>query len=528
MLLWIETANPSPDAQQLADSFEILTERKPELIIPFEKILKVGKAYRQIKEFERSSDVYTATLEANFATESYVGAVLEDQSEFSLSLDYQDKIWRKYPDIGDITTSRFELGQQIYTIATDKQKSLTLGKNPATKKPYTEVELTQIALNYMEQFLTLAPDHKQSADASFSIANALFALKKYQEVINHTTTAAVTHKKSNYATNFRYMQAVGHFWLRNYDKALKAASSVANENSDDRDLAAFITAQIYHAKDQPEDAIKWYNKIKGQYPDAVESIAYFEEKSISLDEVKVLDSGEKATLDIKFRNIKEAQFQIYRVDLMQLYLREKNLSNISQINLAGINPKHSLTVKLGDGKNYKEIEKQIQLPITADGAYLVICRGDYLYTSGLVLITPLKMDVQESPDSQSVRVNISDKQSGNYLDSVHVKAVGNGEEDIISGDTDLRGIWQGNNISSPSTIIAKDKKGRYAFFRSKLPKDLKQTELPNSSLPNPSSIDFNSNLNILQNEINIENSWKFEQKRRSKGKGVEINKARKK
>jgi len=254
-----------------------------------------------------------------------------------------------------------------------------------------------MALKYMQQFLTNAPNHEQADDASFSIANVLFALKKYQQVIDHTTIAAVTHKESTYATNFRYMQALGHFWLRNYDKALEAASAVAHENSDDRELAAFITAQIYHANG--------------------ESIAYFEQKSISLDEVKVLNSGEKATLDIKFRNIEEAQFQIYRVDLMQLYLREKNLSNISEINLAGINPKYNL-------KDYQEVEKQIQLPITDDGAYLVICRGDYLYTSGLILITPLKMEVQEYPESKSVRVNISDKKSGNYLDSVHVKAVG--------------------------------------------------------------------------------------------------------
>jgi len=101
---------------------------------------------------------------------------------------------------------------------------------------------------------------------------------------------------------------------------------------------------------------------------------------------------------------------------MQLYLREKNLSNISEINLAGINPKYNLNVKLGSGKDYQEVEKQIQLPITDDGAYLVICRGDYLYTSGLILITPLKMEVQEYPESKSVRVNISDKKSGNYLD----------------------------------------------------------------------------------------------------------------
>jgi len=532
MLLWIETANETPDAQLLADSFEVLTERAPELIIPFEKILKVGKAYRSIGEHERSTDVYTATLEANFTSESYVSAVLEDQGKFSLSLEYQDNLWLQYPDLGEITTSRFELGQQLYTIATDQKKAAKLGDNPATKKPYTEKELTTLSLDYMQGFLTHAPTHELAADASFSIANALFALKRYQQVVDHTVDAAVTYKDSTHATSFRYMQAVGHYWLRNYDKALAAASKVAQESSDDQELAAFITAQIYHAKGQPENAIAWYESIKNKYPDAAQSIAYFEQKSISLDEVKVLNSGDKAMLKVKFRNIKEAQFQIYRVDLMKLYLREKNLSDISKINLAGINPKHSLTVKLGDGKDFKEKEKSIELPISKDGAYLVICRGDYLYTSGLTLITPLKMEVQEDANAHSVRVNISDKKSGKYLDSVHVKAVGINKAKIVSGDTDLRGVWQGNQVVSPSTIIAKDKKGRYAFFRSKLQFDPKVE----SKLTNPNSrydqskpkVDFNQNLKLKQKILNEGNYKNYEQKRRSKGKGVEIKKARKK
>ena len=531
MLLWIETASETPDAQLLADSFEVLTERAPELIIPFDKIIKVGNAYQAIKEHERSTDVYTATLEANFISGSYISAVLEDQGKFSLSLDYQDNLWLQHPDLGEVSTSRFELGQQLYTIATNLEKSTSLGDNPKTKKPYTEKELTTLSLDYMQSFLAQSPTHDFAADASFSIANALFALKKYKHVVDHTVDAAITYKDTTYATSFRYMQAVGHYWLRNYDKALAAASKVAQENSDDKELAAFITAQIYHAKGQPEKAIEWYKGIKNKYPDAKQSIAYFEQKSISFDEVKVLSSGDKATVKVKFRNIKEAQFQIYRVDLMKLYLREKNLSDISKINLAGINPKHSLTVQLGDRKDFKEKEKTIELPISKDGAYLVICRGDYLYTSGLTLITPLKMEVQEDQNAKTVRVNISDKKSGKYLDSVHVKAVGINKSKIVSGDTDLRGVWQGNEVLSPSTIIAKDKQGRYAFFRSKLTeKALVQQEL-NSDIILPKikgKVDFNRNLKMMQNTLNEDNSFKYEQKRRSKGKGVEIQKARKK
>ncbi|MGJ8657985.1 MAG: tetratricopeptide repeat protein [Akkermansiaceae bacterium] len=533
MLLWIETDQAKPDAQLLAESFEVLTERNPDLVIPFDKILKVGKAYRQLNEFERSMDVYTATLDAGYSADSYVGAALEDQGKFMLSVDYQNKLWLLYPDLGEISTSRFALAQQIYSKAPNAK---SLGENPDTKKPFTEKELIELSLQHTSDFLTHTPEHELADDATFSLANALFALKRYDDVIKLTAKAITTYKDSEHATSFRYMQALGHFWLRNYDQALKSASEVAKGKSKDKDLAAFITAQIYHAKGLPQKAIEWYKGIETAYPDAKESIAYFEQKSITLDEVKVLNSGEQFTFQLKYRNIKEAQFQVYRVDLMKLFLREKNLSNISEINLAGITPKYNSIVQLGDGNDYQEREKEISLPINDDGAYLVICRGDYLHTTGLVLITPLKLEVQESPEDQSVRVNISDKKSGKYIDSVHVKAIGTGQDRFKSGETDLRGVWQTAHITSPSTIIAKDPKGRYAFFRSKLtyvPTDAADDpfggadQLNNVRKPSK-KIDFNSNLKLKQEMLDKSNLLDYENNRRSNGKGVEIKKVRKK
>ena len=87
--------------------------------------------------------------------------------------------------------------------------------------------------------------------------------------------------------------------------------------------------------------------------------------------------------------------QVYRVDLMKLYLREKNLSEITKVKLAGIEPETELQEILGDGRDYVEKETVVHLPIEDEGAYLVICRGDDLFASGLVLITPLKIEVQE-------------------------------------------------------------------------------------------------------------------------------------
>lgn len=529
MLLWIETASPKPDARLLVESFEILNERTPDLVIPFDKILKVGKAYQELKEHERGLEVFTATIEAGFAKDAYVGAALEDQGRFLDSVDYQKTLWKLYPDEGQITEAWFALSQQVYLMAAKAEK---MQPRHGQKKPPTEIELIKESSSLLDSFLVSTPENPMADDAAFSQANALFSLKEYKQVVKYAHACIARYPDSKHAGSFRYMEALGSFWLRDYDAALKAASEVAHGSSEDRNLAAFITAQVYHAKGQPIKAMEWYEVVKAIYPDALESIAYFEQKMVKLDEAKILKSGEKAQIKLRHRNIKEAHLQIYRVDLMKLYLREKSLSNVANVNLAGIAPKHEMTVKLGDGEDFRDRETLVTLPVKNDGAYLVICRGDYLYTSGLALITPLKMEVQEDLTAHSLRVNISDQTTGKYLDNVHVKAIGLNDSRFKSGETDLRGVWKAEGITDRPTVIARDKKGRYAFFRS-TSKYLQQGGsggggADQQAKPSLKKVDFNSNINMKQLQIQKGNNDKYDQMRRSKGKGVKAEKAIKK
>ena len=67
-----------------------------------------------------------------------------------------------------------------------------------------------------------------------------------------------------------------------------------------------------------KEAIDWYEKVKDEYPDAQESISYFEEKRIALDEVNIFRPKSNVEVLLKYRNIKETALQVYRVDLMKL------------------------------------------------------------------------------------------------------------------------------------------------------------------------------------------------------------------
>ena len=109
-------------------------------------------------------------------------------------------------------------------------------------------------------------------------------------------------------------------------------------------------------------------------------------------------------LEIEHKNIAEAELLVYRVDLLTLYLREKNLSSITSVNLAGISPTLRLNVELSGEADWKPATHTVRLPLDTPGAYLVICRGDELFTSGLVLVSSLELSVREDPVSGRLRV----------------------------------------------------------------------------------------------------------------------------
>jgi hypothetical protein len=104
-----------------------------------------------------------------------------------------------------------------------------------------------------------------------------------------------------------------------------------------------------------------------------------------------------------------------------------------------------------------------------EGAYLVVCRGENLYASGLVLVSPLALEVQEDATSGRVRVTVKDVTTEKYADDVQVKVIGSANSEFISGDTDLRGLFIADGIQGTSTVIAAVDENRYAFFRGQLP-----------------------------------------------------------
>jgi len=522
MLLWIHTDPKFYDARKIVDLFEVLRERYPQLEIPFGKILVVGKAYTDIGEFERSWLVYRAAIAASFNNDSAISAVLEDEGRFLGSIDFQERIWREYPDTAEVVSSYFALSQLLYQKAPNAH---TLPKEDGVQPE--NIAMLKRTADLLFSFLAMYPKDPLADDAAFSLANCVLTLKNYPLVVALGNEFAKKFPDSTFAPGFKYITALGLFWQNQYADALAAARVVADGDSKDRDFASYILGQIYHAESKPKEAIDWYGKVKELYPDAAEAIAYFEKKSIALDEVTVLKPGQPVELTLKYRNLKEASLQVYRVDLMKLYLQQKNLSAITRVQLAGIKPELEQTTELGDGKDYVEKERKISLKLKDEAAYLVICRGDDLFTSGMVLITPLKIEVQEDSASGRVRANVLDTVKGGYRPEVHVKAIGSADTEFRSGETDLRGLFIADNVHGKATVIAREGESRYAFFRGETwlgtPLNAPGSGLQPALEEQKLKIDYQGNLNSQNGSIQQFNNNRFNQQRRqAQSKGVII------
>jgi hypothetical protein len=150
---------------------------------------------------------------------------------------------------------------------------------------------------------------------------------------------------------------------------------------------------------------------------------------------------------------------------MQLYLTRRNLNGIASIDLAGVTPLVEKTVALGDGADYDDKSKSIDLPLAKEGAYLTMIRGDNLYASGIVLVSPLEMEVLEEPAAGKVRITVRDAHTKDFVPKVQVKVIGTAATEFISGETDLRGVFIADGLRGLVTAVARKGSTHYAFYR---------------------------------------------------------------
>ncbi len=459
-----------PEAE-IVRYFELIKEKWPDVELPFEKIVKVGAAYDKLGEYERSYLIFRATVESSFLRENGVAGFLEEQGEFLRSVEVMGRLLAEYPPEGYAAAAQYALAQQVYAYAPQ-----AAGDAKLRDKKLTRIDLIEHARRMLGNFLTAYPEDPAADQASFSLANALLELKAYRQAIARCQRFAERYPRSDYLDSFWYIIGYSHFALGEHEQALAMCRKVAEarhvdrqtgreEESRDKWRAIYILAQVYHSLGKAADAIREYTLVADRFADAKQAIDYFAHKEIALPEVTTFQPDEKVEAELKFRNVARCDLRVYKIDLMKFSLLKRNLSGITGINLAGIRPYHEELIELGDGKDYRDRTRKLPLPLKDEGAYLVVCRGDDLHASGLVLVTPLEVEVQEEASSGEVRATVKNMVDDGYVPEVQVKVIGTRNGEFVSGETDLRGVFVAQSIQGTATVIAEGENNRYAFFR---------------------------------------------------------------
>ena len=480
--------------QEIVEYFEIIKEKYPDVELDFASILKVADAYRELGEYERGYLVFRATIEAAFQRESQIAGFLTKRGEFLRSVGVMERLLAEYPAESYIATATFALAGEVYgkgneAAADKKLRDAGIGR----------VDLIANSIRMHDHLLSTWPLDPAADQASFSLASALLDLEQYEAVITRCEKFGDRFPNSKLLDSFWYVIGYSQFALGKHEEALAMCRQVAEAIRKDPNSgieteavnkwqAVYIMGQIHHSLSHPAQAIAEYERVKERFSDALEAINFFTRKDIKLPEITTVKPGDECKVPLEFRNVPDASIKVYRIDLLKFGLMQRNLDRITAINLAGIRPYHQLNLALGDGKDYRDRERALTLPLKEEGAYLVVCRGENLYTSGLVLVSPLVLEIQEDATSGRVRVTVKDTLADRYADDVHVKVIGTRNKSFIDGETDLRGIFVADAIQGTSTVIARADEDRYAFFRGKTslgaPPPASKASAPQSAAPN--------------------------------------------
>jgi tetratricopeptide (TPR) repeat protein len=496
------------DARKVVQYFEVVKEKSPELVLTFDQLLVIGRAYRDINEYERAVIVWRGLIESSYIEDARVGELLRQRGKTLEALAYLVELWRTYPNTPSIESDFFGLSQLVTSAASRAFSDAGLRRELAAAG-VTRSGLLAQSIRMIQVFLAQSPTNPMADEASLALLGNLLELEDYERVVNLAGRYAAFYPKSTYLDSFQFSEALANFHLGRFDRAVEVAEKIskavykdaagAEQPSPNKWQALYILGQIYDARRAPGKALEYYRQVADRFTDAASAIQFYTRKDLKVPEVSVVrpvvkpavagvdglravgiqgaeagGAGRQEPLanpgiKLEYRNVARADVTVYPVDLMQLYLTRRNLNAIAGIDLAGITPLVEKTVTLGDGSDYDDRSKFIDLPLAKEGAYLVMIRGDSLYASGIVLVSPLELEVLEEPASGRVRVSVRDARSKALLSRVQVKVIGSNNGQFFSGETDLRGAFVAEGVQGLVTAVVRKETTEYAFYRGTTP-----------------------------------------------------------
>ncbi len=419
MLLFANIRLEQP--RKIVQYFEVVKDKAPELLLSFDQLMAIGKAYREINEYERAMIVWRGLIEASYLEDARVGELLRQRGKTLEAIAYLADLWRSYPNTASIESDLFGLSQVV------SQRAAQAFNDPALRRDLAAAgisrsELLLQSIRLVQVFLAQSPKNPAADEASLALVGAFADLEDFKSEQSLAERFAKFYSKSTYFDSFQYGEALASFHLGQYDRAIALGEKIsramykdaagADQPSPNKWQALYILGQIHDARRQPGRALEYYRQVADRFSDAAGAVQFYTRKGLKVSEVSLVrpaegvaaamaerpgqnllalaaaepgggrevqaqprvrvpnqnvDPGKKPAIELSYRNIAQVDVKVYPVNLMQLYLRRRNLDGIALIDLAGITPLVETTVALGDGADFDDRTKSIDLPLRAKG-----------------------------------------------------------------------------------------------------------------------------------------------------------------
>jgi TolA-binding protein len=297
------------------------------------------------------------------------------------------------------------------------------------------------AASTAEAFLRRFPQSHYGDDASFFLADVRF--QRFEEAPGTEAAERVREAAAPLTTQM--------FPLANRRMAW----------SPFRERAYHLLARVQHVLGDLDGAIALYKSAKG-VEDAREALAFLTEEQMLLEEIVTRPLAADTRFPVRYRNVEQASFKAYPVDLQVLFAVRKTLEGLHKIDLSGIVPAHEWSVSFKDAGDHAEHAGEVALPVKgeAPGVWLVVAKAGRHEASSLILKTDLKVVLQHL--GEKVRVYVTDA-AGAPVRGAYV-TVSNGSAIRARGLTDGRGIYEAPGVGrSPYVVVSAG--DRYAIAR---------------------------------------------------------------
>ena len=328
-------------------------------------------------------------------------------------------------------------------------------------------------------FIARYPNDPQFVEAQKQIVASLFregqdlhSAKRYQDATNAWKRFLATYPAHDLAPQAARM--VGEMLLKTKQTSLAlealATCSTKYSHSPEAPRAHLLIADTLEQQGGLGEAISTLEQLIKQWPNSQQArrasrrLATMKEKTLSISAKRAYTTTEPLVLATHTRNIPNLTFKSYPVDLVEYFRKKHHIGSVDKLAVEIVAPTQTWTDDVATYEPYRLFERDVKLPLTGPGAYVVSCEEEEYRAVSLVLRSDISIVCKQGP--KQLLVFAIHEPSGKPMPEVDL-IIATRSKTIAEGKTGKDGVFVESFEDPPGRLAVFAHSGtHYAFTQS--------------------------------------------------------------